>query len=133
MVYILFRQRAEKKNRNRINTINERLQTEEEMIDNIQEMQKSGVQKISMLNLKKLVEEFRNARVGKAWHRKRDRGSQEKPGTIDKENEMLQYVSQLRSPDLSSVFSSFIGKCHCKIDNIYKIGWCIILFIYYYR
>lgn len=105
------------------------------MIDNIQEMQKSGVQKISMLNLKKLVKEFRNARVGKARQGKRDGGSREKPGTIDKENEMLggQYVSQLRSPDLSSVFSSFIGKCHCKIGNIFKICWCIILFIYYCR
>lgn len=35
------------------------------MIDNIQEMPKSGVQKISMLNLKKLVKEYRNARVGR--------------------------------------------------------------------
>jgi len=95
-----------------MNTINERLQTKEEIIDDIQEMQKSRRYQVKFEKARKRIQE----RVEAKQKRETEVHIREKSGTIDKENEILSgYDSQLRSFDLSLVFPSFIGKSHRKI------------------
>lgn len=107
-------QTVEIKNRNKINTINEKSQTEEEMVDNIQEMSEKRYVENSNMELEKARKRIQERLEKTRQEKETEAHIREKPGTIDKENQMpnSQYDLQLRSLDLSSVFSPFIGKCH---------------------
>lgn len=107
-------QRAEINNGNSINAIDEKSQTEEEIVDDIQEMHKKRYVEdtnMELENARKRIQE----RVEKTRQQKETEAHiREKPGTIDKENQRpkSQYDLQLRSHDFFSVFSPFIGKYH---------------------
>lgn len=120
--------RTGKENRNRIITINERSQTEEEIVDDIEKMPKK--QRTRDINVE-LGEAGKRIlkRVEKAREERESELTTEKPRIINKENKMLydQHDSQLTSPGISFVFSvstSIIG-----IGKIFLICWCFILLI----
>ncbi|XP_011684768.1 PREDICTED: rRNA biogenesis protein RRP36-like isoform X2 [Wasmannia auropunctata] len=118
-------QRAEKKNR--INTINERSQTEEEMVDDIQEKLKKRCAEDTNVELEKARKRIQERREEKAkQEREKEAHLLKKPGTIDKENEMpsSQYDSQLRSPDFRSEFLPLINEVENDIDKMMSITTC---------
>lgn len=98
-------QRVEKKNRNEMNTINEKSQTENEMVVDIQEMpEKRCTENISM-ELEKARKRIQERKQKDMQEKEVDAYIQKKAKTSNKENQINidQYDSQLKSPDFRAV------------------------------